>query len=216
MLCHLYLLCNASNLQNKRTISRCLQQMLRIVYLFDSVIGQFNTASIKRFTVAGERELFDRFRHPVPSLDCVWDSPQILESLPLVLRDYATNQWTKSQKYYIQSLVRLQKLTQIKDTPVRDISVAEKDAMAHYSQHLLYLVHGQRKMIGEFAYQSEQLRNVRALLTDLIRNTVEPQEDQPPLPPQKKARDMHQLQCMLFARWAYSAPATGHFLFPLM
>lgn len=153
---------------------------------------------------AGQRELFDRFRHPMPSLDNIWGSPGILESLPLIFKDHVTTQWAKSQKYYIQSLARLQKLVQIKDIPVRDISPTEKNAMAQYCQHILYLVHEQRKMIGEFAYQSEQLKDVRALLTDLIGDTADSQvivqEGQHPLPLQKETRDMYQAQCALFTR----------------
>lgn len=159
-------------------------------------------ASLHVFLVVlGEREMFDRFKHPVPCLDAFWKSAAVVGSLPEVLVEHAASQWGKSRDYHLKTLARVQKLLQGTDAPVKDISATERASMVRYSQHALYLVDQQRSDMHRLMSLVARIDEVATVLQNLPQVNSDTFPDLLPFPPQRETAQWRSLQANLLERY---------------
>lgn len=148
---------------------------------------------------AGEREMFDRFKHPIPCLDEFWGNLQVVGSLPKALTDHSISQWVKSNTYHVKTLAQVQKLIEEREAPPKDITSTERTAIIQYSQHALYLVHQQRNELNKLVELITKIGEVGAILQSLPEANLEPPTVLP-FPPQKETAAWRSSQAKLLER----------------
>ncbi|GMH33343.1 hypothetical protein BSKO_01177 [Bryopsis sp. KO-2023] len=166
-----------------------------------------------------EQDVMNRFKHPVLDMAPFWSSTDGCDSLPGSYVSESRIQCEKSHDYYFQSIARLQRLLKDRRKPNKDLGATEIEAMIQYSEHLVYLVYQQRKMMQQALRCSQELDAAFHLLEDLpgepdalpeLHSLNIDKRMIPPLPPQEEISGWLQIQQQMLTRLSKFVDETMH------